>query len=148
MTQQQKLPPGIRPTDKVVLFDGVCTLCSAWARFLIRFDHKQIFKLATVQSAEGQAILKWFGLPTDTYKTMILIEDASLYTKSTAFFRVMMRLPLPWPITCVGWIVPAFLRNWFYDRIALNRYLLFGRNDTCVMPTKDHSSRFLNGQTD
>ncbi|MGB0133574.1 thiol-disulfide oxidoreductase DCC family protein [Dokdonella sp.] len=137
--------PGIGPQDRVVLFDGVCRLCSAWARFLIRFDTKRRFKMATVQSPEGQAILEWYGFPVDTYETMLLVEGSRIYTKSGAFFRVMRRLPFPWPVFCVGWIVPWFVRDWLYDRVALNRYALFGRYDTCVIPTKDHDSRFLGG---
>ena len=131
------------PTDRVVLFDGVCKLCAAWVKFLIRFDRKHRFKLATVQSPEGQAILAWYGFPTDFYQTMLLVEGAEIYTKSAAFLRVMGRLPLPWPLACVAWPIPYFIRDWLYDRIALNRYKLFGRYQVCMVPDMDHDSRFL-----
>ncbi|WP_218838583.1 thiol-disulfide oxidoreductase DCC family protein [Halopseudomonas pelagia] len=143
MNQESQIAPGMAAGDRVVLFDGVCRLCSVWARFLIRFDRKRQFKLATVQSPEGQAILQWHGFPTDHYETMLLVEGENIYTKSSAFFRVMGRLPWPWPIMCVGWVVPSIFRDWLYDRVALNRYRLFGRYDTCVIPNKDHESRFL-----
>jgi predicted DCC family thiol-disulfide oxidoreductase YuxK len=143
MNQQSQCPPGVSAEDRVVLFDGVCRLCSAWARFLIRFDKSRQFKLATVQSPEGKAILQWHGLPTDYYETMLLVEGDIIYTKSSAFFRVMRRLPWPWPIMCIGWVVPSFIRDWLYDRVALNRYRLFGRYEVCVIPNKDHESRFL-----
>lgn len=143
MNQKSESTASIAANDRVVLFDGVCRLCSAWARFLIKFDSKRRFKLATVQSTEGQAILQNYGFPTDYYETMLLIEGQHIYTKSSAFFRVMRRLPWPWPFICIGWIVPAVIRDWLYDRIALNRYRLFGRYDVCVIPDKDHDSRFL-----
>ena len=143
MTQESQCAPGVAPDDRVVLFDGVCRLCSVWARFLIRFDSKRQFKLATVQSPEGEAILQWHGFPTDCYETMLLVEGESIYTKSSAFFRVMRRLPWPWPIACIGWVVPSVIRDWLYDRVALNRYRIFGRYDACVVPNKDHDSRFL-----
>src|SRR2546425_1748400 len=73
-TQRSDLPPHVGPNDLVVLFDGVCKLCSAWARFLIRFDRQRKFKLASLQSAEGKAILAWHGMPTDTYEPMLLVE--------------------------------------------------------------------------
>lgn len=139
------MPPGMNSGDKVILFDGVCKLCSAWSRFLIRFDREYRFKLATVQSPQGQAILRWFALPTDDYETMLLIEGAALYRKSTAFFRVMARLPFPWPLVAIGWIIPWFMRDWLYDRIALNRYRLFGKYEECVLPNPDHKERFLGG---
>lgn len=137
-------PPLVAHGDRVVLFDGVCRLCGAWARFLIQFDRAHTFKLATVQSEEGKAILQWFGLPTDYYETMVLIEGNRAYTKSTAFIRVVARLPFPWPLAAITWVVPAFVRNWLYDRIALNRYSLFGKYELCVLPDSDHERRFLN----
>lgn len=143
MDQQSQCAPGVAPEDRVVLFDGVCRLCSAWARFLIKFDRERQFKLATVQSPEGKAILQWYGFPSDCFETMLLVEGPTLYTKSSAFFRVMRRLPWPWPIVCVGWAVPSIVRDWIYDRIAANRYRLFGRYEACVVPDKDHDSRFL-----
>lgn len=143
MNSALSLPPGVNADDSVVLFDGVCRLCHAWARFLIRHDKRHRFKLATVQSAQGQAILQWYGLPTDHYDTMILLEEGRLYGQSSAFLRVMRRLPFPWPLACVSWIIPAPLRDWLYDRIALNRYRLFGRYDSCLLPDPDHHGRFL-----
>lgn len=144
-SMKQQTPTETQPdyAERVVLFDGVCRLCSAWVRFLIKFDRHRRFKLATVQSSAGQAILRSHGLPTDHYETMLLVEGATIYTQSSAFFRVMRRLPWPWPIVCVGWVIPAFIRDWLYDRIALNRYKLFGRYESCMMPDKDHDSRFL-----
>ena len=144
MTHSGKLPPGVREEDKVVLFDGVCKLCNAWAVFLIRFDRKRRFKLASVQSKEGAAILDWFGFPTDTYETMLLVEGPCMYQRSTAFIRVVARLPLPWKLATVVWLIPSPIRNWLYDRVALNRYQVFGKFDACVLPTPDHLERYLN----
>ena len=148
MQTNQPLPPGLKDTGPVVLFDGVCRLCSFWARFLIRFDRKRVFKLATVQSAEGKALLKWFGLPTDTYETMAVIEGREIYTKSAAFIRVVRNLPFPWPLAATVWLIPRPIRDWMYDRIALNRYTLFGQYDACLLPAPDHNDRFLGAKSD
>ena len=137
------LAPNVNQEDRVVLFDGVCKLCSAWAKFLIKYDNKRNLKLATVQSSEGRAILEWFGLPSDNYKTMVYVEGEDIYTQSTAFIRVMSVLPFPWRLFCVFWIIPRPIRNWLYDRIALNRYAIFGKYESCLLPEKDHESRFL-----
>lgn len=146
MSGTAPLAPGISPSDRVVLFDGVCRLCSAWARFLIRFDRKHQFKLATVQSPAGRAILEWYSFPTDVFDTMVLVEDSRLYTRSTAAIRVLARLPFPWRLLSVTWLIPVFLRNWLYDRIALNRYRLFGKHAACVVVSADHDGRFLNDE--
>lgn len=137
------LAPNVNQNDKIVLFDGVCKLCSFWARFLIKYDTERKFKLATVQSEEGKGILDWYGLPLDDYETMVYIDGPNSYTKSDAFFNVMKLLPFPWPIFSIALFIPGFLRNWLYDRVALNRYVLFGKYDTCLLPDADHDSRFL-----
>jgi predicted DCC family thiol-disulfide oxidoreductase YuxK len=143
MSGMSSLPPGVTAADRVILFDAVCKLCNGWARFLIRFDRDKRFKLATVQSPEGQAILAFYGMPTHEFETMLLVEGPRAFTKSTAFIRVVARLPFPWPLAAAAWVVPAFIRNWLYDRIARNRYAIFGRYDTCVIPSADHAGRFL-----
>jgi predicted DCC family thiol-disulfide oxidoreductase YuxK len=132
--------------DQVVLFDGVCKLCNVWSKFLIQNDQKRIFKLCSVQSNEGKAILTHFGLSTLSYDTMLYVDGSRCFQKSDAFIRVMAKLGYPWKIACGLFIVPKPLRNWLYDRIALNRYRLFGRNESCILPTPDHNSRFLNAK--
>jgi predicted DCC family thiol-disulfide oxidoreductase YuxK len=140
---KEGLPPLVGPNDRVVLFDGVCKLCGAWARFLIRVDRQNAFKLASIQSPEGKALLEWFDLPTDSFETMVVVEGNRVFLQSAAFIQVMAHLPLPWKFAAVIWLVPAFIRNWLYHRMAVNRYKLFGQHDSCLLPTPDHQRRFL-----
>ena len=137
------LPPHIQAGERVVLFDGVCRLCDGWAKFLIRHDHERRLRLCSVQSAEGQAILAWFGLPTETFETMAYVEGEALFVRSAAVLRVLAQLPGAWRLLAGLRILPRALRDWCYDRIALNRYRLFGRYDSCLLPDSDHARRFL-----
>jgi predicted DCC family thiol-disulfide oxidoreductase YuxK len=137
------LPPNISSTDKVILFDGVCKLCNAWSNFIIQHDHQHVYKLCSVQSDEGQKILKHFGLPTDVFDSMLYVEGDAVYKQSDAFFNVVTQLGFPWKVVCIFRIIPKPLRNWLYDRIALNRYRLFGKYDACLLPTADHEARYL-----
>lgn len=143
----ENLPPLIQADDRVVLFDGVCKLCNGWAKFLIRHDSGHSFKLASVQSPEGQAILGWFDLPTDRFDTMAYVEGDRLFVRSEAVLRVVGQLPRPWRLAAALRLLPRPLRDWCYDRIALNRYRLFGRYDSCLLPAADHARRFLDGHT-
>ncbi|VXD02070.1 conserved hypothetical protein [Pseudomonas sp. 8Z] len=137
------LPPGFAPDERVVLFDGVCKLCNGWAKFLIRHDAQRQFRLASVQSPQGQALLAWYGLPSDYFDTMVMIDEAGLHVRSTALLRILGRLPRPWRMLAWLRLIPRPLRDWCYDRIALNRYRLFGRHPACLLPTADHTERFL-----
>ncbi len=135
--------PLLAPGETVVLFDGVCKLCNGWAKFLIRHDRHQRVRLATVQSPEGQALLAWAGLPVDAFDTMAVIRDKHYWVRSEAFFEVVAQLPAGWPALRVLRIFPRWLRDWAYDRVALNRYRLFGKHEVCMMPNPDRQRRFL-----
>ena len=137
--------PYLQDKENVILFDGVCKLCNAWSNFIIGHDHGRRFRLASVQSIEGQAILAHFGYSTDYFDTMLVVRGAACFEKSDAFFVVMDELGCPWKAVLMFKLLPKRLRNWVYDRIALNRYRIFGKYDVCLLPTPDHAGRFLGG---
>ena len=142
-TPPEPLPPFLQPGDRVLLFDGVCKLCNASVRFVIRHDSQRRIKLASVQSPQGQALLAWFGLPTAQFDSVVLIEEGRLSQRSDAFIRLMAQLPAPWRWLRLLRGVPRPLRDGVYNLIARNRYRLFGRLDVCLLPSPDHQGRFL-----
>ncbi|CRM16619.1 hypothetical protein [Pseudomonas sp. 24 E 1] len=137
--------PLLNPGETVVLFDGVCKLCNGWARFLIRHDHPRRIRLAAVQSPEGQALLAWAGLPLDQFDTLAVIRDYHYWVRSDAVFEIIAQLPAAWRPFLLLRGIPRGLRDWAYDRIARNRYRLFGKYTTCLLPDPDHEQRFLKG---
>ncbi len=137
------LPPRVSSTDKVILFDGVCKLCNGSTQFILKHDKKAIFKLCSVQSVAGQDILNWFEMPTDSFETMLLVEGDKSYIKSEAVLNIVSHLPKPWSFLKVFRIIPRCLRDWLYDQVARNRYRLFGRYDSCVLPSKTNINRFI-----
>lgn len=144
MTIQPESPaPLLRPNDTAVLFDGTCKLCNGWARFIIHYDHAHRIQLAAVQSPEGQALLKWAGLPQEKFNTIVLISNDRVSVRSEAMFEILARLSAPWRWLTVARVVPTALRDWMYDKIAINRYRLFGKYDSTRLPVADHEGRFL-----
>ncbi len=141
-----ELPPNISEDDKVILFDGVCKLCNAWSNFIIQHDDRHVFKLCSVQSDEGKKILAHFGLPTEFYDTMLYVEGSQHYGQSDAFLNIVNHLDYPWKLARVFRFIPRPIRNWLYDRIALNRYRIFGKYDYCSLPMADHETRYVKEQ--
>lgn len=136
-------PPGAGPADQTLLFDGVCNLCNASVRFVIRRDPQARFKLASLQSDAGRAILSWAGLDEEDFDTMVFVDLGRIYTRSDAILNVIRYFPRRWSWLAAARIVPRPLRDWAYNRIARNRYSLFGRRDTCMVPTPELRKRFL-----
>ncbi|ENU79401.1 hypothetical protein F975_02645 [Acinetobacter sp. ANC 3789] len=128
----------------IILFDAICVLCNGWAKFLIRYDRQSKFKLASVQSPLGQAILKYYGMSTEDYSTMLVVCDGQRYVESSAFLKVMQQLGLPFYLTNIGYLIPRFIRDFLYRRVALNRYHLFGTtSSSCLLPSQENRSHFL-----
>lgn len=137
------LAPHVAADDKVVMFDAQCKLCHGWTRFLLANDKAATFKLCSVQSAQGQAILQHLGMPTDQFDTMVLVEGQQVYAKSAAFIRVVLQLPLPWCFLAYSAFMPQQWRDSLYHLIARNRYRLFGKYTHCVVPTAAVKQRFV-----
>lgn len=129
--------------DRVIVFDGVCLLCCAAFGFIYRRDKAGVFRFATAQSQPGQDILQSCGLATDHYETMVYVNNGVVFQRSDAMLQIMRQLPQPWPMLSLARFCPRFLRDGCYTLIARNRYRLFGKRDTCLVPTEELRSRFL-----
>jgi predicted DCC family thiol-disulfide oxidoreductase YuxK len=136
------MPP---PTDEhpVILFDGVCNLCSGFVNFVIARDKQARFRFAAVQSAVGRQILAELGRPLDDWDSNVLLDHGAAYVKSAAFLRIVQQLSGAWPVLALGRVLPLALRDWLYDRVARNRYRLFGQRPSCMIPAPDIRARFL-----
>jgi predicted DCC family thiol-disulfide oxidoreductase YuxK len=137
-------------THPVILFDGVCNLCSRSVQFVLKHDKRGKFRFASLQSSTARDMLMHRGLRVDgRFNSFLLLEGDKLYTQSSAALRVLRQLGGGWPILYIFLIVPPFIRNGIYDWISRNRYRWFGRRDTCWMPEPEWASRFLDqGDTD
>ena len=138
-----------RPADRdsahgtaIVLYDGVCNLCSATVRFVAKRDPAGYFKFAALQSEKGRTLRRQYGGAGDV-TTIVLIEGGRVLTRSDAFLRIVKHLRGPWPAVAVFRVVPRALRDGVYDFVARHRYRWFGRKDVCDLPSADLQSRFL-----
>lgn len=126
----------------VILFDGVCNLCNGFVNFLIDQDKNNQFKFASLQSDFGEKVLLENNLQTDDYQSVIALENGKLFTKSAAVFKIIERLP-NWRWMRVFKVLPLFILDVFYGFIARNRYRIFGKRDSCRLPTPELRDKFL-----
>jgi predicted DCC family thiol-disulfide oxidoreductase YuxK len=135
--------PAFDDARPLIVFDGVCVLCTFWARTVIRIDRRERFVFATAQSALGQALYRHYGLDMRRFETNLVIVEGRLHEKSRAVFAVMRALGPPWSALGLLRIVPRALLDPLYDLMARHRYALFGRRDACMVPSERLKARFL-----
>lgn len=124
---------------RIVLFDGVCNFCDSSVQFIMARDGGA-FRFASLQSEAGQQFVREYNL--QGVDSVVLIEDGRAFTKSTAALRIARRLRA-WRLCYLFIVVPAPIRNVFYDIVAKNRYRLFGKKDVCKLPSAQERARFI-----
>lgn len=127
----------------IIVFDGVCVLCSGWVRFLLGRDRGQRFRFAAMQNEAGRALLARHGLDPDDPVTFLLLDGQGAHTDSDAIIRVLAGLGGAWRAAAAFRLIPRALRDAGYRRLARNRYRWFGRKPSCMLPAPEHRHRFL-----
>lgn len=138
--------PAVPPfaDDKpVIIFDGLCALCSGSAAFVLRHDKTGVFRLLAAQSPLGQALYAHYRLDPTDYETMILIADGVAWFKSEAAIRIAQGLGLPWSLAVLFRVVPRAWRDAVYAWVARNRIRWFGARTVCYRPDAKFAGRFL-----
>lgn len=128
--------------DGLILFDGVCVFCSRWVRFVIDRDPGRRFCFVAIQSERGRALATRFGIDTEAPQTNAVVRDGHIFFKSDAALTVLGQLTATQALALLK-AVPRALRDPVYDLVARNRYAVFGRTGTCMVPSVDDRARFL-----
>lgn len=132
--------------ENLIVFDGVCVLCNGFVRFVHRFDRAGLFRFATAQSPVGQGCLQALGLPMTDFETFVVIRSGQPLVKSTAVLAVLHSFGGFWrAMVVLGRVLPGVMRDWLYDRVARNRFRLFGRHAECPLPPPGLRERFVAG---
>ena len=130
------------PNKPLLLFDGVCNLCSTEVQFLIKHDTDAHLMFTSQQSERGQSILNQLGIKHLDLQTVVLIDDNKVYTQSAAIVRTFKYLDSNWKYFYFLKIIPTFISDFFYKVLAKHRYKLFGKKDACWIPNQNLRSRF------
>lgn len=150
MTPVSELPIalGARIEGKnLIVFDGDCVFCSGFFRFMLRHDPDHRFYFATAQSPLGQELYMALGLACDDFETNLVVVDGQIFQRLDAFAAAMAQLRLPWRALALCRKLPRGVKDAIYKPIARNRYRIWGRRATCLIPDAQTRERFLGWST-
>jgi predicted DCC family thiol-disulfide oxidoreductase YuxK len=135
-------------SNSIVLYDGVCGLCNRLNRFLLKRDKHDRLQFASLQSAFAADLLKRHGLDAKDLDTVYVVIDHGqpserLLARSDAIIHALMQLDGVWKFARVGNVLPRGLRNGIYQVVARNRYRVFGKYESCMLPDPKYRDKFL-----
>jgi predicted DCC family thiol-disulfide oxidoreductase YuxK len=132
----------MKESRKIILFDGVCQFCNGSVNFIIKQDVKQKFLFAPLQSEFGTQFLQNHP-ELNNVDSLVLLENEHYFIYSTAALKIVKQLNWKFKFLYVLIIIPKPIRDFVYKLVAKNRYRLFGKSETCMVPTKEIRKRFL-----
>ncbi len=133
----------------LVLFDGHCGLCNGAVRWLLRRDRGDRLRFLALESDKAALVLARHGMGGGSLETMVVVRGVggtgeSVLVRSDAVVALLKELPRPWAWvgTVLGW-VPRAVRDFGYGLVARGRYRIWGRLESCPVPTAEERRRFL-----
>ncbi len=134
--------------NPIVLYDGVCGLCNRLNQFLLKRDVHDRIRFASLQSDFAAKVLRRHGADPNDLDTVYIVEDYEtsgerLLARSDAILHVVPQLGGFWKVATLGKILPRPFRDLIYRLVARNRYRVFGKYETCLLPEPQHRRKFL-----
>ena len=126
----------------IVFFDGVCGLCNHTVDFLLKRDRQGVLKFAPLQGETATEIVP--AQVRQDLNTFVFANRGQLFYRSGALARILMRIGGIWRLLgALLWLIPWPIRDVGYRIVSRLRYHLFGRKESCRLPTLDERNRFL-----
>ncbi len=135
--------PGFDDTHPIAFMDGECVLCTAGARILDRVDKSGSIRICPTQTKLGQAVLSHYGMDPKDPDTWLFLQDGVAYGAMEAMIRIGAAAGGIGHMLQLFRVLPRAAQEWLYQRLARNRYWMFGRRQTCEMPTPSLRARVM-----
>lgn len=128
--------------ENIVFFDGVCGFCDTMVDFCLKRDPHARLRFAPLQGETARSRLNTEDV--ENLKSVVFWTPQGCYRKTSAVVRIGWMLGGVWSLLAtLLWLIPRPLRNVGYALFAGNRYRMFGKKETCRLPTPAERERFL-----
>ena len=131
-----------KPEMPIIFFDGVCGLCNSFVDVIFNADKKGTFLFSPLQGQTAKQYIT--DLPTESGEwSIVYVDENDIYEQSEATLKILERLGGIWGLFSIFSFLPKSFRNYVYRLVAVNRYRIFGKRETCRIPTEKEKARFL-----
>ncbi|HEX2970670.1 MAG TPA: DCC1-like thiol-disulfide oxidoreductase family protein [Bacteroidales bacterium] len=125
--------------ERIVFFDGVCNLCNGLVKFILKHDKTKSIRFAAIQSRFAEK----YDAGLKSFDSVVYVKEGTKYIKSDAILNIIRDMGGFIKLLYAFIIIPRFLRNAIYDLVARYRYRIFGRRESCMVPTAGIMERFM-----
>ena len=129
-------------SEKIIVFDGFCNLCSGLVNFLIKVDRKKQFSYIPSQSVEGISLIKKFHLD-EVGTSIYFIDGKKVFDRSQAIFHIASSLGMPYIMILIFGVFGRPINDGLYQLVSKSRFKIFGKRNTCRLPIKKTSSEII-----
>jgi predicted DCC family thiol-disulfide oxidoreductase YuxK len=135
-------------SNPIVLYDGVCGLCNRLVQFLVRRDVRDRLLFASLQSQLAAILLERHRCDPRDLDTVYIVVDPNqpterIFVRSDAILHALQQIGGVWRLAMVVKVVPKFIRDAIYNLVARNRYRVFGKHETCLLPEPKYRRKFV-----
>lgn len=127
----------------IVFFDGYCSLCNSFIDFLMRVDRRHALKYASLQGETARQVLGNLAAGVADPDSVIYYREGKIFERSTAVLEIFRDLGGAWKMLVIFFVLPKIVRDSVYKIVARHRYQLFGRRETCRLPTAEEKNKLL-----
>lgn len=145
--QDSKLPEKVIGRD-IVFFDGQCVLCNGVMKSVLQNDTDKHFLICAQQSEIGQRLLGRHDVDLSSLKTIYVIRNCgtaneTILKRGSAVQYMMENLKPYHALAAVMRIFPPALVDFAYRCVANIRYRIFGKTESCMMPSPEDREQIL-----
>jgi predicted DCC family thiol-disulfide oxidoreductase YuxK len=136
--------PAFDDSAPIIVFDGLCVLCSSGVRWMLDHDPSGASRFAVIQDPLPRALYQHYGLDADRFDTFMVLSRGIAYTRWEGILAAGRTMRQPWRgLAGLGRLIPDVIGDYGYDWVQRNRLRWFGSRNACRRPTEAEESRFL-----
>ena len=136
--------PAFDDSSPIVVFDGLCVLCSSGVAWMMRRDPTGTTRFAVIQDPVPRALYRHYGLDADAFDTFMVLSEGVPYTRWSGVLAAARTMPQPWRgLAAAGRLIPDIIGDRLYDWVQRHRLQWFGSRNVCRRPSEAEKARFL-----
>jgi len=129
-------------SNNIVVFDGDCGFCNKTIMFIAKNNKTNSFIFVSSLSDYGVNLLSKYQMKGVEKSTIILIEKNTIFIKSIAIRRILLKIPFYKIVGYLIFLFPQKTSDYIYDIISKNRKLI-SKNNTCEIPNAELRKKFI-----